>query len=108
MVADITHEDGSFIAHNQLVVKLKLSRRKCRDAEYQLLKTRVTYSSVGGALEAGGKCDTAWHVDQAGQRVWLCEEDEWYMYRPQDNMAKFRMLLWQPWFGWSLKLLSGR
>ena len=34
LVADITHEDSSFIAHNQLVVKLKLSRRKCRDAEY--------------------------------------------------------------------------
>ena len=67
------------------MVKLKLSRRKCRDAEYQLLKTRVTYSSVGGALEAGGKCDTAWHVDQAGQRVWLCEDDEWYLYRSQGS-----------------------
>ena len=85
MVADITHEDGSFIAYEQLVVKLRLSRRRCSEQDYQRLTSRVTHSSVGGALEAGKKCETAWQLDQEGQRIWLCEDGEWYLYKPQDT-----------------------
>ena len=82
-VADITEKNGDFRGYNLLVAMRRLDFRSCTQGEYDTLTKRVAQSRVGDALLHGPGPASQWFVEAKANRIWLHEEGEWFLYRPQ-------------------------